>query len=370
MKYDIKQFCLVPPPYGGVTMFVKRLSKQLLQDGFSVGGYYTKECVDPDIIESRLYTQIDCKYSSNIFLRALNRFIYDCKRLKEAASYRLVHYHGLENLTLILLMKVLLQKEIVITVHSSMIEGFYKGTSLLNRYAMGKLAKEVQWVAVSEQARECMLNLPIQFCLPIPIIPAYVPECKANLTPLSAKMSEYIKNHNKIVSFYGRSFMFYQGTDIYGFTSALDMYATLHELDSTVGLVFCLSEDKDIEKISELRSYAQSLNIDDKVFWQIGAIDNIQSLWMKTDVYIRLTFTDGDSVAVREVLDCGAYVVASDVCSRPDSVITYEWNNKESLLSKVLYALNLPRRKTSSNYTYYEMMKAMYKNILKKHDNG
>lgn len=366
MRYDIKQFCVVPPPYGGVTMFVKRLSKQLSHDGFSVGGYYTRDCDDIDIIESRLFTRLDYQKSSNVFFRAVKRIVYDCKRLKDVVQFRLVHYHGLENLFLILLMRVLLKKEIVITVHNSMIEDFYENTSSLNKYAWRVLAKKAHWVAVSEQARRCMLNLPIVFRLPIPVIPAYIPESKVTLTPLGDEMAKYIKCHNKIVSFYGRCFMLYQGIDVYGFTAALDLFASLYKLDSTVGFVFCLSEDKDTGKISKLRQYAQKLSIEDKIFWQIGAIDNIHSLWMKTDVYIRPTTTDGDSLAVREVMDCGANVVASDVCSRPDGVILYEWNNKESLLDKVLYSLRLPRRDISPNYTYYEAMKTLYKGILNK----
>ena len=369
MKYDIKQFCLVPPPYGGITMFVKRLSKQLLEDGFSVGGYYSRECVDPVFIESRLYTRIDYHRSSNKISGAFNHIIYSCRRLKEVASYRLVHYHGLENLTLILLMRSLLKKEIVITVHSSMIEDFYNRTSTLNKYAMRKLAREAQWIAVSEQARDCMLKLPMEFHRPILVIPAYVPEGNMNYTPLGKEMTHYIDSHEKIVSFYGRSFMRHQGIDVYGFTAALDLFASLYHINSNIGFVFCLSENKDMDKIAQLHLYAQSLNIDDKIFWQIGAIDNIHSLWLKTDVYIRPTYTDGDSVAVREVLDCGAYAVASDVCDRPDGVIVYEWNNKESLLNKVLYALSLQKREASPNFTYYKAMKNLYEDILNKQGN-
>ena len=36
LKYDIKEICTIPPPYGGVTVYVKRLVEQLQKDGFSV----------------------------------------------------------------------------------------------------------------------------------------------------------------------------------------------------------------------------------------------------------------------------------------------------------------------------------------------
>ena len=50
LKYDIKEICTIPPPYGGVSVYVKRLIEQLQKDGFSVGGYYSESCVDGEII--------------------------------------------------------------------------------------------------------------------------------------------------------------------------------------------------------------------------------------------------------------------------------------------------------------------------------
>ena len=39
-KYDIKEFCFVPPPYGGVSVYVKRLIDKLNVDNYKVGGFY------------------------------------------------------------------------------------------------------------------------------------------------------------------------------------------------------------------------------------------------------------------------------------------------------------------------------------------
>ena len=47
---------------------------------------------------------------------------------------------------------------------------------------------------------------------------------------------------------------------------------------------------------------------------QLSVLDN-------TKVLLRLTKTDGDSVSVKEALDFGASVIASDVCPRPSDVI-------------------------------------------------
>ena len=49
---SIIEFCLIPPPYGGVTVYVKRLSDQLRDDGYIVGGYYTIDCNDERVLSS------------------------------------------------------------------------------------------------------------------------------------------------------------------------------------------------------------------------------------------------------------------------------------------------------------------------------
>ena len=188
---------------------------------------------------------------------------------------------------------------------------------------MQKLAEaNIQWTAVSEQARECMLRLPFSFKNEIPVIAAYVPIPNEAQIPLAKDMQDYIHQHEQNIAFYARSFMYNDGVDVYGLNEAIKLYADIvSNYKANVGLIFCLSENKDTDKINGLYLYAKELSIYDKIYWQIGAIDNINELWQNVDVYIRPTSTDGDSVAVREVLDQGTKVVASDVCWRPDGVI-------------------------------------------------
>lgn len=365
-KVKINEYCPVPPPYGGITVYVKRLSDQLRKDGFTVGGYYTKDCTDQNVINSPYYRETVETQSHSKIVRAffqIYRLLMDAVNLN---GYDVIHYHGLENLKFIWAINVLFKKQIIITVHSAMIEGFYKHTSTINKFFMRKLAEsDVQWTAVSEQSRQCMLNLPFHFKNEIPVIAAYVPIEQKSDRPLKNEMYDYIKAHKKIIAFYGRSFMVNNGIDVYGFEDALTLYSKVVEhYGNSVGMVFCLSEDKDTDKIRMLLERAKQLKVQDKIYWQIGAIDNIFSLWKAIDIYIRPTSTDGDSVAVREVLDYGVQVVASDVCQRPDRVITYEWNNADSFFEKVKYALSLPKDEPNQDYRHYNAMKRVICQIV------
>lgn len=365
--YDIIEFCPVPPPYGGATVFVKRLSEQLSADGYVVGGYYTSQCKEQKILDSNLYYLSNICHSKNLCVRALSHAVRLLKNIREIEPFKIVHYHGLENLKLIWFLYKYRNKKIVITVHSSMIESFYRRTTKINKYYMRKLAEsDVHWIAVSQQTKECMLRLPFEFRNEILVIAAYVP-IKNISQPLSKDMHNYLLSHNKNIAFYARSFMLNDGVDVYGFIPTLEMYAELIKcLGEKIGLVFCLSEDKDKDKIFDLHKKAKLLGIDDKIFWQVGAIDNINSLWEKIDVYVRPTSTDGDSVAVREVLDLGVQVVASNVCLRPEGTILYDYGNNLDFVRKVMQSLTIGKQQACLNFDFYNKMLGVFNSILER----
>lgn len=74
--------------------------------------------------------------------------------------------------------------------------------------------------------------------------------------------------------------MYNDGVDVYGLNEAIKLYADIvSNYKANVGLIFCLSENKDTDKINGLYLYAKELSIYDKIYWQIGAIDNINELW-------------------------------------------------------------------------------------------
>lgn len=366
LSNSIIEFCLIPPPYGGVTVYVKRLSDQLRDDGYIVGGYYTSDCNDQRVISSPYYFKEETYNSErNVLCRAVLQFRRMYRNFKQMRPFSIVHYHGLENLKFIWFLYRYCNKKVIITVHSAMIESFYKKTDWLNKHYMKKLAEaDVQWIAVSEQAKECMLRLPFTFKYDIPVIAAYVPIKEINPKPLTEHMMEYLKSHTQNIVFYARSFMYNEGVDVYGFDDALKLYADIvNNYNENIGMIFCLSEDKNKNKIELLYSRARELGVYDRIYWQIGAMDNINVLWKNVDVYIRPTSTDGDSVAVREVLAQGTKVVASDVCLRPDGVLTYKFADSKDFMNKTILALKNGRTKPMANYTYYNDMKNIYERM-------
>ena len=359
--FDIKEICTVPPPHGGCTVYVDRLIKELTKDGYKVGGYYDAQCDNKAIVNSEMFDEWKWMETSKFPFKIW-------KYLREARPYKVIHSHfSLEGMLYLWTIKTFLNKKIVVTVHNSMNSNYYRTTNPINRLFLHKMLKstDVTWITVSEQGKKQLESFPIKPVTPIHIIPAYIPISGA-YTPLGQEMQQYIDGHDQIISFYGHSFMVNEGVDIYGFEAALRMFSSIiKRTDHKVGLVMCLAETRDKEKISALHSLAKQLGVDNKIFWQIGAINNIRSLWHQTNIYIRPTSTDGDSVAVREVLDEGVVVVASDVCIRPEGVVTYNHSDLNDFIEKVTNNLSKEKSDPCPNYAIYDLMKSVYDTILK-----
>lgn len=361
IKYDIKELCTLPPPYGGVTVYVKRLIGQLLKDGFTVGGYYSEFCTDKEIINSLMFDRWTWMQTGLFPFKIW-------KYLIETVPYKIVHSHfSLEGMLYLWVLKTIGRKRIVVTVHNSMNSDYYKNTNRINRCFLNMMLKsrDVTWITVSEQGRQQLYEFPIKPITPVYVIPAYIPVHENHYAPLNEDMQRYIQSHDKIIAFYGHSFMINAGKDIYGFETAIWVFSKIiQKAEFNVGLVLCIADSSNSEKISFLHEYAKSYDVEDKIFWQIEAIDNIRTLWHETDIYIRPTSTDGDSVAVREALDEGAVVIASDVCKRPEGVVTYNWGNDNMLVELILSNLNVQRKIAKPDFRYYHMMRNIYSKIL------
>ena len=361
-KYDILEVGFVPPPYGGVSVFIERLCKSLTQDGYIAGSFYM---LDSD----GKYKHSDLFYLWHWMStkRMIREYKYYSKIVK---NFKVVHSHmSLESMTFLWLFHKVLHKRIIITVHNSMIDSYYRtDKNFINKFFLKKVAAmDVRWIAVSQQSKDGLMRLPFKFRNDISVIPAYIPKTDDFGPELNPLMASYIDNHKQILTFYGHSFMMDSRQDIYGFISAIEVYAQLvKEFGHDLGLVFCIADDSDKKKIELVKENARRRKVEDLIFWQIGPINNMYRLWEKTTVYIRPTSTDGDSVAVREALDMGARVVASDVCSRPYGVRVYRYGNQEDFATVLRDTIGMKAVKTSINMKPYEQVKLIYNEELAK----
>ena len=357
--HDIKEVGMIPPPYGGASVFISRLINSLTEDGYSVGGYYMP------------FNQGNC--SSELFDEwswfETVKFPYKVfKYWRQFAPYRIIHSHlSLEGMIYFWTTCAIQKKKVVVTVHNSMAVQYWTESNIVNRFFLRLMAinPNVTWIAVSEQAKEEMMKLPVRFKDDIQVIPAYIPS-KLSSSTLSESIQSYIQDHSWNLVFYGHSFMYHAGADVYGFEKMLSAFARIHNrYGNRVGLLYCIAEVSNQVAIDSVLVKADALGIKDAIFWQLGPVSSMSPLWESADVYVRPTSTDGDSVAVREALSMGCQVVASNVCERPKGCLLFDFTSDDDLFNAIELALQAGRRTVEQDYSFYHKMKEVYDSILK-----
>lgn len=358
--FDIKMLGMVPPPFGGVSVYVKRLIFQLRKDGFSVGGYYGSSCEDSGIKSSKMFH----KWT---WMQTVLFPIKVWKYLIETSEYRIVHSHfSLEGMAYLWAIKTIGKKKVIVTIHNSMNQSYYSRTNPVNRFFLNKMlmSGDVTWITVSEEGKKQMESFTIIPVSPVLVIPAYIPPALSS-SILSESMQSYIQNHSKNLVFYGHSFMSHAGLDVYGFERMLSAYVRIHnKYGNSVGLVYCITEISNQAAIDSLLRKANELGIRDDIFWQLGSISSMSPIWERADVYVRPTSTDGDSVAVREALSLGCQVVTSNVCERPKGCLLFDFTLEDDLFNVIELALQAGRRSVEQDYSFYHKMKDVYDSIL------
>jgi glycosyltransferase involved in cell wall biosynthesis len=109
----------------------------------------------------------------------------------------------------------------------------------------------------------------------------------------------------------------------------------------------------DSANAQEMREALESKGLGD-AFVLLGDVDHEEclSLLSRSDVFVRATYNDGDSISVREALSLGVPVVASNVGTRPAGSFVFKAGSVDGLLACIESALNagaIERTKESVN---------------------
>lgn len=153
------------------------------------------------------------------------------------------------------------------------------------------------------------------------LIPAYIPARTQEPLPEEAiKIVSQARNDGKKVAVTNASYMHYSNTgeEIYGIQFLADYFKGHDEYMLVVSDPsgqysghFAGKQAENIRFITQPHSFSSLLSI--------------------SDLMIRATSTDGDSLSVREAIDLGVRVLATDCVDRPEGVVLFRYNDPTSL---------------------------------------
>ena len=331
----------LPPPYGGVGIHVRRFSSRLRRLGVDCRCYrHWSTAGNPSYrndlpVMPRGYTRL-LPGSWLWFFR------YDLLSPKA-----LVHCHYEFVWSTAILGLRARRRPVVMTIHNTMSRYMLSRVEFYERWAARRVLADrgIRWIAVSEAAAEQLEGLGV-LERNLTVIPAYLPpEPGSGEVRLPEAILRFGEAHSPLLSVYGYEFHRYlEGRDLYGLDICCEALKRLKEDFPGVGLVICLPNYEPGAGADALREQIHKLQIDDAVLIWTEPIEEAWPLWARSDVYVRPSATDGDSLAVREALDVGCSVVASDAARRPEGTFLHRTGDAADLHRALLAALRIGKQ--------------------------
>jgi len=353
---SIAIFSALPPPFGGITMHIHRLIDRLIEDEIPFTLYEQTGQSDPG------RNVVPAERSTRGFIRFLIH-----------VPEKFVHLHTNKLLPLMVAIFVLQirRKGLILTFHGqSGMRRFRKFSRLQKWFVRLQLSKVEHFFAVNENLHDWLVSEVTIRPNRVSVVPAFLMPVERELDPkiFPPTVSKFSAGKEALVGsqgWYGP--ILAGGIHTYSFDFLLRLASKLKKEFPTVGLYTLISGTENIEFRDAFwaeykeRGLEKTWLVQEEPFYAAG-------LLKQSAAFLRPTFSDGDSVTVRECLSFGVPVIASDSVKRPADCVLFENRNYDELEEALLNVLKEPERFRFSpaphqSDSYHEIQR-VYQNCL------
>lgn len=305
-----------PPPTGGCSVHVQRLSKSVKrQFDVTVLDFYNNK--NSSTVE-RMVFRCGSRPPMNLI-----RAAYQLKRQKP----HLIHFHvsSLGRFVFVgRLLGICSGKETkkILTIHSGSFVVNFKQLGVIKRYLLKNLLNSLDHLIVVSDEQNKLLNKIGYSSSTISLIPAFIPPEVSVNEALQNDIHD-LKRKEKIV-FVSSGY----AIPIYRYEVILDAIEQSAYSDK-IGLILCFYNQPDQKYLSEIRTRVKAnpnvltlFNLDS------GQFNFVLS---QCEIYVRATELDGDCVAIREAIYHNKRVIASDCVHRPVECKLFSSGSVDSL---------------------------------------
>ncbi len=329
----------VPPPIGGNTVHVERLLTGLSSIGIltTVLDY---SCSDADS-KNQFGAVIALSYS----LRRNIELLLD-RWPRSAPNQTIVHFHlsALRRFQFVapILLLLLHQYTKVVTIHSGSFGSQFLGP--YSRVFLSYVAHNCDHIiTVNTEQRDFLVANGVP-SYRISVIPAYLQQPQSDIP---SKLEEAVTNSYKTIVLTSGSI-----TKIYNFDVLLQAMAVLPS--QQYHFVFAFYGYRDPEYSDQLSFKLSAFN-NISIFYDLSPAEFL-SVMHDSHIYVRSTMRDGDAVSIREAINLGKTVFATDSTPRPDECYLFSATSPDSLValfqrldSSVVPETYLGKERQSSN---------------------
>lgn len=312
-----------PPPYGGISVQLKRL-KEYLDD---YPDQY--DCKVLNIGENR-EEEIDGSIPVTGYIDYVLKIIYFARR--RYIFYLVTSGHNLKSwisACMCVIVGLLNQRKMILVLGSGLLPkyidsaGFFLSRIIkfVLRFSSAIICRNIDAKVVLEQKSACMKK--------VFIIPGFLGVDKTTICELPDHISRFVKTHTPVIGAHAIT------EPEYGLPLLIEAFSDLNRMYPGIGFIIIGVSEEDMEKIDLPVSLKTNL-------LPAGYLPNPESLaTMKSlDVFVRATYFDGDSNSIREAISLDVPVVASKTDYRPRGTILFNIGDKNDLVQMVTSVLD------------------------------
>ena len=294
-----------PPPYGGISMYIKRM----------------KKIMDSLNIENEVWNMFSDTEEYGVKKTKLKYLFWNILSNRKS---KILHYNisGIKGKEFIYLLNrtVGKNKKNIMTLHGDckdlFIENKEKMVRVLNSFDVLICVKSGDKRVLSSYG----VNTKI-FEIPAYIKPIYQSNDEKDIP---SNVREFIEEAEFLISANG-SISINNNEDLYGLDMLIELMGLIIHEYPTVKLIFCvLAKDKQTDEEKIYYKNLKKIIVERKLNQQIYLfeVENTEfyPILKQSNMFIRPTNTDGDAVSIREALDFNIPCIASDVVVRPKEV--------------------------------------------------
>lgn len=293
----------IPPPIGGVTIHLDRFFN-LFKDS---------RVFELSILDLKKKTLFIKNRKIRSFFKILIYFM----------KINIVHIHISNNYIKVFFAFIskLLFKKVIYTHHNSLVK---------NKFIFKVMFKLCDRIILVND-KEISANLII--AEKTEVIPAFLPPYKIEKLPYT--LEEEIKKFDKVISTNCYLYNLINSKHVYGFDLIIEAFSNLSRKGQIKNTLLVL-----VDPSSTTKEFVNSLleGKDFKTNKVLHVTDKVDfiALVKRSDITIRATRTDGDSLSIRESLYFNIPIIASDVTIRPEGTVLFKSDDSGDLEDKIL----------------------------------
>ncbi len=322
--HDLAIIGPVPPPYGGVSIHIKRLMGHLDRAGIDYLVYNNSREGTPSE-RVRPVGRRGRRWLVGYLLRGPEPVVYVHTSRWDVwrATWWLSRVRG---------------KAVILSVHTDSLRRLWPVRSWLARRAVvGAFRAARTVVAVSTHVRDFLEEVAgvghKTVVIPDFVEPIRRPEDEGAVDPT---VRAFCETHEPVLLGNGAPIVYDDGRDLYGIDQTIELVDRLRAIWPGIGVVWYLLKFTGWNPAyaEQMAGEVQRRGLDSH--WLFAEpTGEMYPTFPHVDVFVRPTCSDGDAVSIRESLHFGVPTVTSDAAPRPAGTVVFKTRDQDDYVAKV-----------------------------------